>query len=206
MKRSALDNSLALWTERETRFRRNWKSKRKRDPRRFYWFQQLKLAVRMVNRREDQLRMLGVTGVAAAGVALVKEFEGFRARPYRDPVGVWTVGYGETRGVSRFTRPVTEPQAAAQLRRRLDRDYFPAVKALPVFRRLNQNQVDALTSFVYNVGPAGVGPDSSVGKALRQDHFKSAAEFLLDWNRAGGHVLAGLSRRRQAERALFLKA
>jgi GH24 family phage-related lysozyme (muramidase) len=152
MTRDHLNASLKLWQEREARFRRNWKSKRKGDPRRVYWFRLLKHAITMADRRQDQLHQLGTVGVSAAGVELVKRFEGFRSKPYQDAVGVWTIGYGETRGVTSRTRPVTEAEAAAQLRRRLDRDYFPTVKALPTFSVLTQHQVDALTSFIYNVG------------------------------------------------------
>lgn len=205
MTRTQLEKSLALWSERETRFRRNWRSKKKADPRRFYWFKMLKHAVAMVDKREDDLRALGVTGISPAGVELVKRFEGFRSKAYQDPVGVWTIGYGETRGISRFTRPWTEQKAAAALRRRLDRDYFPTVKALPTFRSLNQHQVDALTSFIYNVGPGGLGTGTVIGRALRTAHFTDAANGLLLWNKAGGRALAGLTARRQAERALFLK-
>lgn len=205
MTRAQVEDSLNLWTERETRFRRNWHSKKKADPRRFFWFQQLKHAVTMVDRRQDQLRELGVSGVSDAGVALVKQFEGFRSKPYQDSVGVWTIGYGETRGVTSRTRPVTEKQAADQLRRRLDRDYFPTVNALPTFHLLDQNQADALTSFIYNVGPGGIGTGTGVGDALRRNDWKGAADHLLDWDRAGGHVLEGLRARREAERALFLK-
>jgi GH24 family phage-related lysozyme (muramidase) len=169
MTRDHLNASLKLWQEREARFRRNWKSKRKGDPRRVYWFRLLKHAITMADRRQDQLHQLGTVGVSAAGVELVKRFEGFRSKPY------------------------------------LDRDYFPTVKALPTFSVLTQHQVDALTSFIYNVGPAGIGSGTSVGQALRRRDWRAAADHLLGWDRAGGFVLPGLKTRREAERALFLK-
>lgn len=88
--------------------------------------------------------------------------------------------------------------------REVDATYGAAVNALRL--PLNQNQFDALVSFVYNVGPGGVAPSTQVGKHLRAHDWKAAADALLAWDKAGGHALPGLTRRRQAERALFLKA
>lgn len=143
-------------------------------------------------------------GVSRRGVDLVARFEGFKSCPYRDAVGTWTVGYGHTEGVTRSSKCISRRRARRLLRRELNRKYLPAVRALPTFRRLNQHQVDALVSFVYNVGPGGIAADTQVGKALRSGHFGVAARHLLDWDRAGGKTLAGLTRRREAERHLFL--
>lgn len=146
-----------------------------------------------------------VRGVSGHCVALVKHFEGFRSRPYTDAVGVWTIGYGHTRGVGPHSRALTEHQAAQLLRRDLDRNYFPAVRALPTFEHLTQRQVDALVDFVYNVGPDGIATSSHVGFALRARQWHLAANHLLDWDMAGGHHLLGLTRRRRAERRMFLR-
>jgi len=135
------------------------------------------------------------------GADLIKGFEGFRANPYRDAVGVWTIGYGSTKGVGPSTRPVTQKQAEDRLRREVDATYGAAVNGIS---GLNQNQFDALTSFVYNVGPGGIGPSTGIGKALRAKQWNRAADELLKWDKAGGRTLAGLTRRRKAERKLFL--
>jgi GH24 family phage-related lysozyme (muramidase) len=137
-----------------------------------------------------------------AGLNMIKEFEGFRSAPYRDSVGVWTIGYGSTSGVGPNTPHMTEQQAADRLRREVDQRYGAAVNSIGV--PLTQNQFDALTSFVYNVGPGGVASNSNVGRALRARDYQAAADGLLAWDHAGGQRLAGLTRRRQAERALFL--
>lgn len=139
-----------------------------------------------------------------AGASLIADFEGFRSRPYRDAVGVWTIGYGSTKGVGPHTPAVTPAQALARMEREVDDTYGATINRLGLV--LNQNQFDALVSFVYNVGPGGVGPDTTVGKMLRAHEWLAAADALLAWDKAGGHVLPGLTRRRQAERALFLKA
>jgi hypothetical protein len=70
---------------------------------------------------------------------------------------------------------------------------------------LNQHQFDALVSFVYNLGPGAIAPGTGIGRALRARAWRRAADEMLRWNRAGGRVLAGLTRRREAERALFLR-
>jgi lysozyme len=143
--------------------------------------------------------------VGDAGVTLIKEFEGFpyNGRPYRDMVGVWTIGYGHTKGVGPTSPPLTEPQASELLRQELDAAYAPPVNALPV--ELGQHQFDALVSFVYNCGPGAIAPTTHVGQALRAKEFGAAADALLQWNKAGGKPVPGLTRRRTAERALFLE-
>jgi lysozyme len=161
--------------------------------------QQEAFAQRVVDRHEHATR------ISKAGVDLIKEFEGFpnHGRPYLDPVGVWTIGYGHTENVGPNSKPLTEREASALLQRDLDAKYAPTVARLDL--PLNQNQFDALVSFVYNLGPGAISARTRVGKALRRHDWKAAADHLLEWDRAGGRRLPGLSRRRQAERALFLR-
>ena len=142
--------------------------------------------------------------VGPAGVTLIKEFEGFPhcGRPYRDMVGVWTIGYGHTEGVGPNSPALSEKQASELLRRDLDKKYGPAVDGLKI--KLSQNQYDALVSFVYNCGPGAVSDKTQVGRALRRGDWPGAANCLLMWDKAGGSRVAGLTRRRNAERALFL--
>jgi GH24 family phage-related lysozyme (muramidase) len=138
-----------------------------------------------------------------AGAHLIESYEGFVPHPYRDAVGVWTIGYGSTRGVGPRTPNVTPKAAHERLIREVDADYGAAVDALRL--PLNQHQFDALVSFVYNVGTGGVAPTTGVGRALRAHAWHEAADQLLRWDRAGSRRLPGLTRRRQAERALFLR-
>lgn len=144
--------------------------------------------------------------VGPAGVTLIKEFEGFpfNGRPYKDMVGVWTIGYGHTEGVHANSRRLTQTEAAELLRHDLDRHYAPPVEAIGV--SLAQHQFDALVSFVYNCGPGAIAPTMTVGRALRSEDWHGAADGLLLWDKAGGRPVAGLTRRRRAERALFLAA
>jgi GH24 family phage-related lysozyme (muramidase) len=141
--------------------------------------------------------------LSTVGAHLIESFEGFEPEPYKDAVGVWTIGFGSTKGVGPSTKPMTRAQAEQRMMREIDAVYGAAVNAIGV--DLNQNQFDALVSFVYNVGPGGIGPHTGIGQALRDRNFPRAANELLEWDKAGGQRLAGLTRRRQAERELFLK-
>ena len=136
------------------------------------------------------------------GVRLVADFEGFRSCPYRDTQGLWAIGYGSTKGVGPNTKCISKADALARMKREVNSTYGKAINDLPV--DLNQNQFDALVSFVYNLGPGAVDADTGIGAALRRKDFKRAADEMLEWNKAEGRPLAGLSRRREAERKLFL--
>lgn len=213
--RKWLESSRDLWHTRERYRLRKWReyryntsrdskamSKARRLVLRAKWWALYQTAKKNRQGREKQIAKLG-RSVSDAGVTLVAEFEGFSSKPYRDPVGVWTIGYGETKGITANTKPWTRAYAAKQLRERLNRDYMPAVIAAN--KNLTQNQLDGFTSFVYNVGPDGVGPSMRVGRALRAGNIQAAADAILEWDKADGQRLAGLTRRRRAERALILK-
>lgn len=138
--------------------------------------------------------------INARGLRLLKTFEGLRLNAYRDPVGIWTIGYGTTSGVYPGMR-ITEAEAEALLKRDLAR-FERAVEDL-VTVPLNDDQFSALVSFVYNVGEGALA-SSTLLRLLNRGDYRGAADQLLRWNRAGGRELAGLTRRRRAERALFL--
>lgn len=141
--------------------------------------------------------------LSARGAEMISRFEGFSSKPYRDAVGVWTIGFGSTKGVKSTSAHVTRAQALERMRREVDDVYGAAINQLGL--DLNQNQFDALTSFVYNVGPGGVAASTGVGRALRACDWHRAANEMLKWDKAGGKRLLGLTRRRRAEAALFLE-
>lgn len=141
--------------------------------------------------------------LSADGAHLIESFEGFSPVPYQDAVGVWTIGFGTTKNVRSNSPHITRRIAELMMMAQVDATYGAAVNALKL--PLSQNQFDALTSFVYNVGPGGIGPTTGVGQALRAREWIRAADHLLEWDKAGDRALAGLTRRRLAERALFLK-
>lgn len=142
------------------------------------------------------------------GIALIKGFEGCRLTAYPDPGtggAPWTIGYGWTLPVDgKPVRPgMTIDQATADrlLKAGLVSYESDVLKLVKV--KLTQNQFDGLVSFAYNVGSRALST-STLLKKLNAGDIKGAADEFLRWNKAGGKVLNGLTRRREAERALFL--
>lgn len=151
--------------------------------------------------REQDLTPLATTGrINRAGLDLIKSFEGLRLNAYQDAVGVWTIGYGHTRTAAPGQR-ITLGQATALLRD--DVATFERAVTRAVRVPITENQFAALVSFAYNVG-SGALNSSTLLRRLNAGDVSGAADEFLRWNRAGGRVLAGLTRRRVAERALFL--
>lgn len=144
--------------------------------------------------------------INAAALDLIKEFEGFRAQAYRDPVGIVTIGYGTTAAAGVGISPkmgdtITEAQASEYLMRAVDK--FSAQIRPKITRETTPNQFGAMVSLAYNIGPSAFAK-SSVLKRFNAGDVQGAADAFLMWNKAGGKVLGGLKRRREAERALFL--
>ena len=133
---------------------------------------------------------------------LIRQFEGLRLAAYKCPAGVPTIGYGTTRGV-KMGMTVTKDEAEKLLQADVTPFSDRINKLVKV--KLNQNQFDALVSFVYNVG-SGAFADSTMLKLINQNLLDDAANQFIRWNRANGEVLTGLTRRRMAERDLFLRA
>jgi len=135
-----------------------------------------------------------------AGLQLIKDFEGLKLTAYKCPAGVWTIGYGSTGPHVRPGMTITPREASELLTADLLR-FERAVTRL-VKMPLNDNQFAALVSFAFNVGEAAL-EKSTLLKHLNAGRIAMAAQEFLRWNKAGGKVLAGLVRRREAERLLF---
>ena len=144
-----------------------------------------------------------------AGIDLIKRFEGLELTAYRDIAGVRTIGYGHTEGFrdGRFGPEASISQAQAEAL--LAEDLAPREAAVSALCKaaLNQHEFDALVSLVYNIG-AGAFARSTVRRRLEGGDRTGAADAFLMWNKArvGGALreVRGLTRRRRAERALFL--
>ncbi|MEJ7786657.1 MAG: lysozyme [Solirubrobacteraceae bacterium] len=136
-----------------------------------------------------------------AGAALLEGFEGFRSQPYRDAVGVWTIGFGSTKGVGPRTPPVTRAEARARMKREIDANYGAAVERA-ITRPMTQNQFDAMTSLAYNVGTGGFA-SSTVCRMHNAGRHDAAADAFMLWVKAGGQTLQGLVNRRRAEADLY---
>lgn len=141
------------------------------------------------------------------GLALIREFEGFRGRAYRDAVGIWTIGFGHTAmaGAPEVSQGMEISQAEAEKILAHDVDGFARGVARLVSAPLNNNEFSALVSFAYNVG-LGNFAASSVLKAVNAGEPEAVPRRLQLWVKAGGRVLPGLVKRRAAEAALFLKS
>jgi lysozyme len=168
----------------------------------------------------------GIRAINSAGLELVKSFEGIpdgdpttvKIDPYLDPVGIWTIGWGhaitlggrflrgkENRKAARDLYPggITLEQAEQLLRGDLLDTCRDVAALLEV--PLTDNQFAALVSFCFNLGRGNLAKSTLLKKLNDKDYAGAAAEFAR-WNKAGGKVLAGLTRRREAEAKLFRMA
>jgi GH24 family phage-related lysozyme (muramidase) len=139
---------------------------------------------------------------------IVKEFEGCHLKAYLCPANVWTVGWGSTTIAGKVVKEgqaITQAQADAQLDADLQRFYDALARAIPAVAGWPPNRAAALVSWTYNVG-VGAMQDSTLRKRMLagEDPVKVAREELPRWNKADGRELAGLTRRRAAEVALFV--
>lgn len=145
----------------------------------------------------------GEMTISDKGVELIAAYEGCRLEAYKCPAGVWTIGYGHTQGVKPDDRLSSQEEAKKLLREDLQKygGYVNTCVSKGVIQfKLNQNQFDALTSFCYNCGYG------SLQKLVAGGDAQTVAEKMLLYNKGAGKVLPGLVRRREEERALFLKA
>ena len=134
------------------------------------------------------------------GLDLIKKFEGCELEAYLCPAGVVTIGYGHT-ATARLGQVISEAEAEALLREDV-KDAEAAVDRL-ISVPLTDDEFSALVSFVFNVG-ATAFEDSTLLKMLNAE-AKTASNQLLRWNKgANREELQGLTRRRYAERALFM--
>lgn len=143
--------------------------------------------------------------ISESGIELLKRFEGLELEAYQDIAGIWTIGYGHTGADVQPGMKISERDAEELLRRDLKPREQAVASATKV--ALNQNEFDALVSFVYNVGAAAFRSSTAL-KRLNKGDRVGAADALTWWNKAtvGGVLreVLGLTRRRAAERALFL--
>jgi lysozyme len=168
----------------------------------------------------------GLRDINKAGLELIKSFEGIpdgdpttvKIDPYLDPVGIWTIGWGHAISLGgRFLRGKENRKAARDLYRGgitleqaeqlLRADLLDACRdvAAVVKVPLSDNQFAALVSFAFNCGCTNLAKSTLLRKLNQRDYAGAAAEFTR-WNKSAGKVLAGLTRRRAAEAALFQSA
>ena len=136
---------------------------------------------------------------------LVKEFEGCKLKAYKCPAGIWTIGYGNTRyedglGI-REGDEITQAKAELLLEAILIK-FIKEVEKM-VKSNINQNQKDAITDFAYNCGIGNLNSSTLLKKVNANPNDITIKDEFLKWNKASGKVLAGLTKRRQAEANLY---
>ena len=136
-------------------------------------------------------------------IKLLKQFEGCRLEAYQDIVGIWTIGWGETKGVVKGLK-WTQEKADSELATRAQEFLENVLKACPELSNLSANKQAACASLAYNIG-VGAFAKSTLARMIKAGNMNNAAEAFLMWNKAGGKVVKGLDNRRHVERTVFLK-
>jgi lysozyme len=137
--------------------------------------------------------------ISAEGKALIKKFEGCELEAYKCAAGVWTIGYGTIKNVSEGMT-ITQEQADKMFDEEM-KEYETYVNTA-VKVPLSQNQFDALVSWVFNLGNGNLSSSTMLKVINSGDHAGVPAQ-IKRWNKAGGKVLEGLIRRREAEALLY---
>lgn len=149
-----------------------------------------------------KLAALGLSSaIVLAGAGIVAHFEGKSNGSYPDPVGIWTICYGETKGVRQGDYK-TDEECLDSLAEELT-DHHKKMM-LHIKTPISVKEEAAYLSFTYNVG-VGAFSKSTLLKKLNKGDRLGACEQLLRWNKAGGKVLNGLTKRRQTERDLCVE-
>lgn len=137
---------------------------------------------------------------------MIRRWEGFEAKWYADAIGVETIGYGTTRRLLQTLRvppidpPITKETGHMLLESALTQRFLPRLEDL-LDVSLPQPDIDALTSFAYNVG-TGAFADSTMRALYNDERFEAARDEYTEWVYAGGQKLDGLVARRKDEQAL----
>jgi lysozyme len=138
---------------------------------------------------------------------LIKVFEGFKSRPYKCPAGIPTIGYGSTyyldgTPVKLTDNAITEQEALQLLRATILKEYLPGVLRLCPILITDNKKLNAILDFTYNLG-VGRLQISTLRKRINASDWEGAKSELSKWDKAGGKVLKGLTKRRKAEILLF---
>lgn len=147
--------------------------------------------------------------ISKKAVEIIKLFEGFKSKPYRDSKGVPTIGFGTTiypngKKVKMTDPPITRQKGEQLLLSHLNREVMPYIDRF-IDVPITQNQIDALASLVYNIGWPQFKASSIRRKINNNDPIQTHEASFKAWKRSGGKVIQGLVNRRAKEWALYIK-
>jgi len=137
--------------------------------------------------------------ISQEGLSLIKKFEGCELKAYKCAAGVWTKGYGSTKGVKEGDT-LTQEEADDLLLHEMDEYEGYVLDAVEM--PMSQHQFDAMVSWTFNLGPSNLKA-STMLKVLNNGAYEDVPAQIKRWNKANGKVLEGLIRRREAEALLF---
>ena len=139
--------------------------------------------------------------ISKEAINLIKNFEGLRTKSYLCPAGIRTIGYGHVLAANDNRKNISEKEAEELLRQDVIKSETSVLRNIIV--NLTQGQFDALVSFTYNLGDAALQRSTLRQKINRHEHEEVPKE-LRRWIHAGGRILSGLVKRREAEAEMYL--
>ena len=145
------------------------------------------------------------TWIPRPALDLVRKWEGLYrvgtdglVYPYLCPAGVWTIGWGTTKGITKDTKPWTKAECDLRMVQDLARFTLDVYRLCPAILDASDNRIGASVSWTYNLGPGNLAA-STFRKRINTQDWKAAGIECRKWNMAGGIVLAGLVARRELE-------
>lgn len=144
--------------------------------------------------------------ISDKGIELISQFEGCRLKAYKDSAGIWTIGYGTIMypdgNKVKEGDIITHEDATTYLKYEISLK-SKSVSAFTSNVVLSQNQYDALVSFAYNVGVGALQKSTLLKKVIKNPNDPTIEAEFLKWVKAGGKIITGLKKRRQAESDLY---
>ena len=136
-------------------------------------------------------------------IKLIKDSEGCKLKSYKCPAGIWTIGYGQTKGIKEGM-VWTQQQADEDIIKTALQAFNEAIKASPILATANMEKQAAIADFVYNLGITNYNK-STLKLMVDKGNWVSASTEIKKWNKSNGTILNGLVKRRQLEADLLIK-
>ena len=136
-------------------------------------------------------------------IKLIKDSEGCKLKAYKCPAGIWTIGYGQTKGIKEGM-VWTQQQADEDIIKTALQAFNEAIKASPILATANMEKQAAIADFVYNLGITNYNK-STLKQRVDEGNWVSASTEIKKWNKSNGTILNGLVKRRQLEADLLIK-